>query len=112
MNNQRANDQNSLNNYKSKEISSIDRKPIQKASDKNNSITNKSYKFFGVCYENDPQNCIYPELNKIQFIESKKSLDDVPNNIFSNIKSRNKNSNKNYEIKSINVKFFFYYFRI
>jgi len=40
----------------------------------------------------------------LKIIESKKSLEEIPKDIFTNFKSRNKFIHKNIEIKSLNVK--------
>jgi len=42
-------------------------------------------------------------MNKKNFFESKKKLEDIPKNIFLNTKSRNKLTNKTCQIKSLNV---------
>jgi len=53
---------------------------------------------------------IQPQSNNLcvnknkKFMESKKSMDEIPINLFENLKSRNKNFLKNSEIKSLNVR--------
>lgn len=96
-------DQISLNNQKYENNFSIDQQSIFKGCNKSNLITIQSNKVLRGFNENDSQSCLHSEINKKNLIESKKSLDEIQRNIFSNIKSRNKLNNKTYEIKSLNV---------
>lgn len=107
-NNRCAPEDVSLDIYRSESNFFIDRESIIKMNNKQNLITIMSNINGRGCYENESQPYLYSEISKKNILESKKSLDDIPKNIFSNIKSRNKLPNKNCEIKSLNVntKFF------
>ena len=100
-------DQISLNNHKSEMNFSIDQGSISKGYNKSNLMTIHSNKVLGCYNENESQSCLQSEINMKNLIESKKNKYEIPRNIFSNIKSRNKLNNKDYEIKSltVNVKF-------
>jgi hypothetical protein len=92
-----------LDNQKSDNNVSIESESYVKTDNKNNLITIQSNKLLRNFYENDSQTCLFLEIKKKNFFESKKSLEDIPKNIFLNPKSRNKLTNKTYQIKSLNV---------